>query len=149
MKRFPSAASGLIACAAIAAGGCGGGGRDSSSSATTAVAKKTVKAYDSPFIFTIAGAQVTVAVSGKQAPPTSDVAAQLVCADLADKGFANRNEASMTWKKGATSASVTLPQSAANQDLCAISFPTLKKQAVAFLNETAKQQYLDDAQAAN
>ena len=148
MKRFSLTASILIACAAVAAAGCGGGGNDSSSSATTAAAKKTVKAYDSPFIFTIAGAQVTVAVSGKQAPPTSDVAAQLVCADLADKGFANRNEASMTWKKGATSASVTLPKSAAGQDLCAISFPALKKQAVAFLNETAKKQYLADAQAA-
>ena len=147
MKRFSCLALILIACAALAAAGCGGGGSNSSSSATTAVAKKTVKAYDSPFIFTIAGPQVTVAVSGKQAPPTSDTPAQLVCADLAAEGFANRNEASMTWKKGAASASVTLPKSAAGQDLCAISFTTLKKQAVAFLNEAAKKQYLDDAKA--
>lgn len=148
MKRFSFAPPVLIACAALAAAGCGGSGGDASSSATTAVAKKTVKAYDSPFIFTIAGAQVTVAVSGKQAPPTSEVPAQMVCANLAANGFANRNEASLTWKKGATSATVTLPKSAADQDLCAISFTTLKKQAVAFLNAAAKKRYLDDAEAA-
>ena len=143
-------ASGLtvIAAAAIFAVGGGGGGGDSSSTATTAAAKKTAKSINSPFIFTVQGSEVTVAVTGKQATPVSDLQAQVVCANLAAKGFADRNEATTTWKKAATSVSVTLPKSADGQDLCAISFPTLKKQAVAFFDEAAKKQYLSDAQAA-
>ena len=138
----------VVACAALFAAGCGSSGSSSSSTTTTAVAKKTVKAINSPFIFTIAGADITVAISAKQGPPTSNLPAQMVCANLAAKGFSNRNEASLTWKKGETSATVTLPKSAADQDLCAISFTTLKKQAVAFLNEAAKKRYLADAQTA-
>ena len=138
----------VIGLTALFAAGCGSGESNSSSTATTAAAKKTAKSINSPFIFTVAGADVTVAVTGKQATPTTDLAAQLVCANLAAKGFADRNEAALTWKKSATSASVTLPKSAADQDLCAISFTTLKKQAVAFFDEAAKKQYLADAQAA-
>ena len=138
----------VIAAAAIFAVGCGGGGGDSSSTATTTAAKKTAKSINSPFIFTVQGSEVTVAVTGKQATPVSDLQAQVVCANLAAKGFADRNEATTTWKKAATSVSVTLPNSADGQDLCAISFPTLKKQAVAFFDEAAKKQYLSDAQAA-
>jgi hypothetical protein len=138
----------VIAAAAIFAVGCGGGGGDSSSTATKTAAKKTAKSINSPFIFTVQGSEVTVAVTGKQATPVSDLQAQVVCANLAAKGFADRNEATTTWKKAATSVSVTLPKSADGQDLCAISFPTLKKQAVAFFDEAAKKQYLSDAQAA-
>jgi len=148
MSRHFLATSTVIAFTALFAAGCGSSDGNSASTSTTAVVKKSVKAINSPFIFTIAGPDVTVAISGKQGTPTSDLPAQVVCATLADNGFANRNEASLTWKKGATSASVTLPKSAANQDLCAISFTTLKKQAVAFLNEAAKKKYLADAQAA-
>ena len=138
----------VIGLAALFAAGCGSGESNSSSTATTAAAKKTAKSINSPFIFTVAGADVTVAVTGKQATPTSDLAAQMVCANLAGKGFADRNQAAFTWKKGATSASVTLPKSAADQDLCAISFTTIKKQAVAFFDEAAKKQYLAEEQAA-
>ena len=148
MDRRILATTTVLACSALFAAGCGSSDSNSSSSATTAVAKQTVKAVNSPFIFTIAGADVTVAISGKQGAPTADLPAQMVCANLAANGFTERNEASLTWKKGATSASVTLPKSAATQDLCAISFTTLKKQAVAFLNEAAKKKYLADAQAA-
>lgn len=148
MSRNFLATSSVIAFAALFAAGCGSSDSNSASTTTTTVVKKTVKAINSPFIFTVAGADITVAISGKQGTPTSDLPAQVVCAKLAGDGFADRNEASLTWKKGATSASVTLPKSAANQDLCAISFTTLKKQAVAFLNEAAKKKYLADAQAA-
>ena len=138
----------VIALAALFAVGCGSGDGNSSSPATTTAAKKTAKSINSPFIFTIAGADVTVAVSGKQATPPNDLPAQMVCANLAGNGFSDRNQAALTWKKGATSATVTLPKSAANQDLCAISFTTIKKQSVAFFNEAAKKKYLADAQAA-
>ncbi len=148
MSPFLVAKATAIACAALIAAGCGGGQSNSSGTVPAAVAKKTVKALDSPLIFTIAGSEVTVAISGQQGPPTGELPAQMVCADLDSNGFTNRNEASMTWKKGATSASVTLPKSAADQDLCAISFTTLNKQAVAFLSAAAKKQYLADAQSA-
>ena len=87
----------VIAAAAIFAVGCGGGGGDSSSTATTTAAKKTAKSINSPFIFTVQGSEVTVAVTGKQATPVSDLQAQVVCANLAAKGFADRNEATTTW----------------------------------------------------
>lgn len=148
MSRRLLATTSLIVSAALFAAGCGSSDSNSANTTTAAVVKKTVKAINSPFIFTIAGSDVTVAISGKQGTPTSDLPAQVVCAKQTADGFGDRNEASLTWKKGATSASVTLPKSAANQDLCAISFTTLKKQAVAFLNEAAKKQYLADAQAA-
>jgi len=138
----------VIALAALFAVGCGSGDGNASSTATTTAAKKTAKSINSPFIFTIAGADVTVAVSGKQATPPNDLPAQMVCANLAGNGFSDRNQASLTWKKGATSATVTLPKSAADQDLCAISFTTIKKQSVAFFSEAAKKKYLADAQAA-
>ena len=148
MSRHFLATSSLIAFVALFAAGCGSSDSKSASTTTAAMVKKSVKAINSPFIFTIAGSDVTVAISGKQGTPTSDLPAQVVCAKQTANGFGDRNEASLTWKKGATSASVTLPKSATNQDLCAISFTTLKKQAVAFLNEAAKKQYLADAQAA-
>ena len=149
MSRHYVAISSLIASAALFTAGCGSSDSNSASTATTAIVKRSVKAINSPFIFTIAGSDVTVAVSGKQGTPTNDLPAQVVCAKQTADGFGDRNEASLTWNKGATSASWTLPKSAANQDLCAISFTTLKKQAVAFLNEAAKKQYLADAQSAN
>ena len=148
MSRHFLATSSLIAFVALSAAGCGSSDSNSASSTTTAIVKKSVKAINSPFIFTIAGSDVTVAISGKQGTPTSDLPAQVVCAKQTADGFGDRNEASLTWKKDATSASVTLPKSAADQDLCAISFTTLKKQAVAFFNEAAKKQYLTDAQSA-
>jgi len=148
MSRHLLATSTVLGLTALVAAGCGSSDSNSASTTTTAVAKKSVKAINSPFIFTIAGSDVTVAISGKQGTPTSDLPAQVVCAKQTADGFGDRNEASLTWKKDATSASVTLPKSAANQDLCAISFTTLKKQAVAFLNEAAKKRYLADAQSA-
>ena len=148
MSRHLLATSTVLGLTALAAAGCGSGDSNSASTTTTAIVKKSVKAINSPFIFTIAGSDVTVAISGKQGTPTSDLPAQVVCAKQTADGFGDRNEASLTWKKDATSASVTLPKSAANQDLCAISFTTLKKQAVAFLNEAAKKRYLADAQSA-
>ena len=148
MSRHHLAASTVLGLTALVVAGCGSSDSNSAGTTTTAVVKRSVKAINSPFIFTIAGSDVTVAVSGKQGTPTSDLPAQVVCAKQTADGFGDRNEASLTWKKGATSTSVTLPKSAANQDLCAISFPTLKKQAVAFLSEAAKKQYLADAQAA-
>lgn len=148
MSFRPASGLTVIAAAVIFAVGCGGGGGDSSSTATTTAAKKTAKSINSPFMFTVQGSEVTVAVTGKQATPVRDLQAQVVCANLAANGFADRNEATTTWKKAATSVSVTLPKSADGQDLCAISFPTLKKQAVAFFSEEAKKRYLEDAEAA-
>jgi hypothetical protein len=147
MSRHIAVGSALIAAAALFAAGCGSDGSNSANNATTQPAKKTAKSINSPFMFTVQGSEVTVAVTGKQATPVRDLQAQVVCANLAAKGFADRNEATTTWKKAATSVSVTLPKSADGQDLCAISFPTLKKQAVAFFNEEAKKRYLEDAEA--
>ncbi|MDP4603969.1 MAG: hypothetical protein NWQ82_07670 [Solirubrobacteraceae bacterium] len=148
MSRHIAAGSALIAAAALFAAGCGSDASNSANTAATQPAKKTAKSINSALVFTVAGSDVTVAVTGKQGTPASDLPAQIVCANLASDGFKDRNEASLTWKKASTSASVTLPESAAAQDLCAISFTTLKKQAVAFFNEEAKKRYLEDAQAA-
>jgi len=137
-----------IALFALSIAGCGAGAGNSPDTAVTATPKKVAKSINSALIFSVAGSEVTVSITGKQGTPATDLPAQFVCANLAANGFAERNEASSTWKKGATSASARLPKSAANQDLCAISFTTLKKQAVAFFNEAAKRRYLADAGAA-
>ncbi|GEM_PF-1600479 len=140
--------SSLIVLLALSAAGCGSGESNSANTAAPAPTTKTAKSINSALIFSVKGSDVAVGVSGKQGTPKTDLPAQVVCAKLAGNGFADRNEAAVTWKKGATSVSVTLPKSAASQDLCAISFTTLKKQAVAFFNEAAKKKYLADAEGA-
>ena len=142
MSRHLLATSIVVAVAALFAAGCGSSGNGSSSATTTSVPKVTAKSINSPFIFTVAGSDVTVAVSGNQAAPAADLPAQVVCANLATKGFTDRNEASLTWKKGATSATVTLPKAAAGMDLCAISFTSIKKLAVAVFSAAAKKKFL-------
>ena len=90
MSRHYVAISSLIASAALFTAGCGSSDSNSASTATTAIVKRSVKAINSPFIFTIAGSDVTVAVSGKQGTPTNDLPAQVVCAKQTADGFGDR-----------------------------------------------------------
>jgi hypothetical protein len=138
----------LVALVAVALTGCG----TSTSTATntdTRTAPTTARAIDDPFTFKVAGDTVTISIDAAQgAPSPREEPVQVICANLAENGFSDRNEAQATWKLGAPSITVTLPKSAEGLDLCAISFTALKgKQPIAFFNEQAKAKYIADQKA--
>ena len=135
----------LAALAAAALAGCGSS-TSSVTTPTTAPSPTTARTIDAPFTFTVAGTTVTVSIDPAQGAPSSrEEPVQVVCANLAANGFADRDEAQGTWKRGAPSMTVTLPESADGLDLCALNFTARTgKQAVAFFNEDAKARYLAD-----
>ena len=91
---------------------------------------------------------MTVTADAGEGVSSSDQPMAVVCANLASDGFADRVQASTTWKSGARTVAVTLPHSAAGLDLCAISFTSRPgKQAVAFFDAQAKAKFLADQKA--
>lgn len=147
----------LAALATVVLAGCGTNTSTVANSSTVAntntvtapTTVTTAKTIDAPFTFEVAGNTVTISIDAAQgAPSTREEPVQVVCANLAENGFSDRNEAGAKWKLGASSITVTLPKSADGLDLCAINFTALtNKQAVAFFNEQAKAKYLADQKA--
>ena len=151
MSRLPAALAALAALATVALAGCGTDTTTvaSTNTRTAPATVTTAKTIDAPFTFAVAGNTVTVSIDAAQgAPSTREEPVEVVCANLAAKGFSDRDEAPATWKLGASSITVTLPKSADGLDLCAINFTARTgKQAVAFFNAQAKAKYLADQKA--
>lgn len=146
MSRLLALALAVVATVVLA--GCGTSD-DTATNTGPATPPATAKAVDAPFTFTVAGKTVTVTIDAAQgAPSRREEPVQVVCANLAPDGFADRDQAEGTWELGAPSVSVTLPEPADGRDLCAISFTgRTGKQAVAFFDEAAKAKYLADQRA--
>jgi hypothetical protein len=142
LSRFVLA---VVVGSVVVVAGCGGSG-GSSTTTTTATTAKTATALSAPFTFTVQGRNVTVAIDSAQgSPSTTDEPVSVVCANLGSSGFVDRDPATGTWPKGASSVSVTLPKSADGLDLCALSFTAhTGKQAAAFFNKQAEAKYLAD-----
>jgi hypothetical protein len=129
--------------AALAVVGCGS--KEKATPTAPAVAK-TAQALNAPFTFKVSDKTVTITVDAAQRPISSaDEPVEVMCANLAADGFADRDSARTTWKKGAADVSVTLKNSAEGLDLCAVNFTARKgKQAAAFFDEQAKAKFLAD-----
>jgi hypothetical protein len=143
----------LAVLATVVFAGCGTSSNTTTKTnpATAPTTAKSAKAISAPFTFAVAGSTVTVSIDAAQGAPSSrEEPIQVVCANLAANGFSDRAQAAGTWKLGALSATVTLPQSADGLDLCALSFTAhTGKQAIAFFSETAKAKYLADQKKAS
>ena len=129
--------------AALAAAGCGSNGK---ATPTAPAVAKTARALNAPFTFEVSGKTVTITVDAAQRPISStDEPVEVMCANLAASGFADRDSARTTWKKGAANVSVTLKNSSEGRDLCAVNFTARTgKQAAAFFDEQAKAKFLAD-----
>lgn len=141
----------LAVLATIVLTGCGTSDDTATNTGATSspATVATAKAIDAPFTFTVAGKTVTVTIDAAQGAPSSrEEPVQVICANLAPDGFADRDQAEGTWELGAPSVTVTLPEPADGRDLCAISFTgRTGKQAVAFFDDAAKAKYLADQKA--
>ena len=141
----------LAALVAVVLSGCGTNTDTvaNTDAVTAPTTVRTAKTIDAPFTFKVAGNTVTVSIDAAQgSPSTREEPVQVICANLAVDGFSDRNRAQATWELGASSITVTLPESADALDLCAISFTDRTgRQAVAFFNEQAKAKYLADQKA--
>lgn len=141
------AAAGALAAVVLA--GCGTS--TDTRTATTPTSVRTAKATSAPYAFMVAGDTVTVVVDAAQRAPSSrDEPVQLICANLAANGFADRDQAGGTWKVGASSATVSLPKSANGLDLCAINFTAHAGMRVAaFVSPQAEATHLADQKVSN
>ena len=149
MRIAPIPTAIVLTGAALGVGACGSGSEKAATPAQTtpAATARSARALDAPFTLTVAGRRVTIAADDAEGVSSSDQLVAVVCANLGPDGFADRVQATTTWRRGAATLSVTLPRSAAGLDLCAISFTDRPgKQAVAFFDAQAKADYLADQQ---